>query len=431
MRRYRKIGLGVALLLLVVFGLQLPSRIMNVKARSLLSEYKLDRAERCLRISARLGPRLPETHLLFARTFRKQGEGEEMLKALDRFQSRGGRPEVADKEKLLYSVYGGDISGNLKAMDRLLIDQSGDEREILEAYVNGLMSNVRFEEAYTIIDEWKVAFPDDPLPHYARGRAAEHLRDDELAKQEYLTAIEKQPDHYRSLFALGRLHGSVNQFDAAKQYYSRCLEMAFDAAPRIGLAGCLLELGEPEAAKEETLKVTSQSPESLKKSYQRVGERLVGRPDAELLGKIEAALDNTPGALEWFNLAYQADPAKLDLRYARAMALRAAGKTEEARRELTAVSEAREKFREVDLIIDHLDMMAPEIESRLRIAEIFMEYGSAETAEYWLRSILAFNPNHPRAIELLSSYYAKLARQDPRYAATAEEFRQRAQASTR
>lgn len=354
-----------------------------------------------------------------------------MLEALDRYLNLGGDPEAVQTEQLLYSVYGGELRGNLQAMDRLLIDSSGDEREILEAYVNGLMSNVRFEEAYALIEEWKIAFPDDPLPYYARGRAAEHFRDGALARQEYEAALERQSDHARSLFALGRLHSSVNEFDAAKDYYRRCMQSTLDAAPRIGYANCLLELGELQAARQEIAKVTQQSLQSLTKSYQRVGERLAGRPDAELSAKIEMALENKEAALRWFEIAHEANPAKLDLRYSRAMALRAAGQTEEARRELIAVGEAREKLREVDLIIDHLDKSAPQIESRLRIAEIFMEYGSAETAEYWLKSILAFQPNHPRAIEMLSTFYAKLARQDPRYTAAAEEFRQRAQELTR
>lgn len=220
--------------------------------------------------------------------------------------------------------------------------------------------------------------------------------------------MTKRPDDLRCHYALGRFFLNQSRIELSERHARACESDVENGAVEILLGRCLWEQGDVASARETLLRVTEWSETDLRSSFQRVGEPLVGRPDAAVLGALEAAEGNHDAALHWLEVAYEAAPDDLDVRYARALALRETGETEAANRELAFVAEAREKLTEVDRLVDELDPYAPEVDKRLRIAELYREFGLNSSAEYWFRSILGHEPGHRRAHEALADYYQSL-----------------------
>lgn len=403
-RRLQRAGCAVSCLLLIVllFWLELPTRILKRQVQSHLDYSRVDEAEWWSQLALTLAPRSPNAHLLQARVLRKQNRVDEMGTRLLEYVELGGDPALARREEMLAMAQAGQLQTIFRELDRLLVNQDRDLQEVCEAYLNGLMANTLFNQGFVLATAWEETFPLDARPHYYRGRGLEHLHRFSEAEAEYQLAIDKQPDHTRSLYALGRYYLTRKEAARAKVYLGRCLAQKRPAAPRILYAQCLMQIGSHDQAKELLLDVQKLTTEELRTSFQRVGERLIGRPDAALLGQLESEAGNHQAALEHYETAFNAAPDDLDVRYARALVLRQLGKAEESARELTWVSTARQQLAKMDRVIDSLDPLAPDLEKRLEIAQVYLKYGSLQTAEYWLRSILGHEPQHTTAKELLA-----------------------------
>ena len=117
------------------------------------------------------------------------------------------------------------------------------------------------------------------------------------------------------------------------------------------------------------------------------------------------------------------DPNDLKARYALAVALRGVGQRAKAAEEFERVQKSRTALREVDRLVDEIVAKPgdPQIEKRFRVGELYMMHGSRKTAEFWLKNVLARDPNHKATHALLAQYYADKAKQNPSFDRLAQQ----------
>lgn len=400
------------LLLITLWYFQLFSFLLNGMAIRQLRVDHFDRTETFLRWSVSLGDRNPETYRLLARLDQKLSRYEEFSEHIKMFSSLGGDSKIARREEILFRATTGEASKLMNELAKMLIDQEDDADEVCSAFANGFLVDQEFEQAFVLIDQWKKSFPQDPRPHAANGRVQNYLSNNAVAEKEYRDALLKCPSHYPSAFALGRLLLETQHPQEALELYSRCLSMGKNAAAKIGAAKCYRQLGKTERARKLLLEVIDLPRQEVVTSYRHLGEVLEGEPAALELGSIELGAGNNEVALKHLTTAYEADPTDLDVRYTRAMALRQCGKNKAGTREMRAVNEARKALQIADKIVDKINPLEPQVEERIQVGQLYLENGSLRTAEYWLKSALAFDSRSVAAHELLAELYSRKAKED-------------------
>ncbi len=343
----------------------------------------------------------PETHFWRARVSRKLGLIDEFVAERERFVNSGGDRTRARRETSLAKAHLGEAQGLVQELADLLVEQDGDGDEICEAFANGFLIQNDYQQAFVLIEQWKQSFPNDPRPHFANGRVQDHLNNWPAAEKEYRDALAKQPDHYPSAYNLARLLLVNNHPADALPLFERSLGMRYNAIARIGIAKCQRQVGQTDLSRQTLTDVLREPAEHLSLSYQRLGEKLEGNPAAAELGSLELSAGRFASALKFLSIAHQANPRDLDVRYARALALRQAGQVAEGAQEIEAANAARAALVNADQIVDKLNPLQPQVEERLQVGEIYLRHGSLKTAEFWLTSALAHAPDSDRGRALL------------------------------
>ena len=399
------------------------SAVPRILAQRALEEHNLDKAEAMIRNAIRIGPKIAGDQILLARVLRKQGNHGAFDEALQQALALGADQQTTDVERLLAQAQSGSLDKIRARLDGLLISGGADDRELLEAYVNGCLASARLPEAETLLTGWASSFPDDAQPRYYRGRLLMFYGQNQKAAEEFRAALKQNPGHHPAAYLLGQILTQENRPADALESFRSAGSMIYNAAPRIGEAKALRSLGRVDEARNILQSVTEMQPGRIRKSYHRVGDRYEGLPAHLELGNLELADDQYEQALRWLDPAVEANSGDLSARHARGIALRGAGRSEEAARELEAVRAARLALREVDRLADLVDSNPDLIEERVRIGEIYLTHESKLTGEYWLKTALARDATHRRAHQLLADLYYSRAVEDDRYAKLAEHHR--------
>ncbi|WP_145205390.1 tetratricopeptide repeat protein [Thalassoglobus polymorphus] len=410
-------------MLLILVGLwyfQTFSYLSNWRAEQHLKVDHFDRAENALDWSLFFRDRNPETYRLRARLNRKLGQYDLFSENLEQFAQLGGDPLQARREEILARASGGEAPALMEELVKMLKNQEGDADEVCSAFANGFLVGQEYNQAFVVIENWKQSYPEDPRPHYTNGRVQDYLQNDYVAEQEYRDALAKCESHYPSAFALGRLLLETQHPQEAIKFFSRCLAMKKNGAAKVEIGKCYRQLGETEKAREVLEEAMNLPIDELMASYLLIQEIPAGNPAAFELGSLELGAGNNEAALKFLNIAYEADPSNLDVRYARAIALRQSGATEAGSAELQAVNNARTALQKADKIIDGINPVHPYVEERLQVGELYLNNGSLKTAEFWLKSVLAYEPTSIRAHELLSELYTRKAKRDSLFLKEAE-----------
>ena len=395
----------------------------NLMAQNAIGSRHLESALWWAQLAKRLSFNSGESEFIIARTLRKQGRLDEVGEHLKRAATLGVDKDRLDREELLAMAQSGEITRIQLRLDRMLIDQHGDGAEIAEAYANGLVICQRMEEAVAVLTAWQEAYPADPQANYARGLIYDHQGRSEEAELEYRAALKKAPTHHASQFALGRLLLSRNMIDEALEMFTRCESMPHNAAARINRSRCLRGLGRTEEALKILKEVVREPQSEILASYQSVGEVPETLTAQFELGTLESALEHHAEALPLLQEAVDFDPNDLKARYALAVALRGVGQRAKAAEEFERVQKSRTALREVDRLVDEIVAKPgdPQIEKRFRVGELYMMHGSRKTAEFWLKNVLARDPNHKATHALLAQYYADKAKQNPSFDRLAQQ----------
>ena len=376
-----------------------------------------------------LGPSTARSLFLQARLDRKQGRLEQFAASIARAEKGGVSKIKIQLENLLAISQTGRMSEIESRMGTLLIDQNHDAAEICEAFVLGCLLNYRFADAQKILDLWQADYPDDPQPHYLRGRILEHENNYEGSEKEFRLALKLQPRHAAAAYNLGRLLTLQQMPAEARDIYLACARMlTLPNAAWVGIGRSERALGHSEEARRWLLKGVdgSERPE-VQEVYRWMGETAESAraQAAQELGQLELDQQNFAEAVRWFEKAVKANPHDWKVRHGFATALRNNGELERAKETFAIVEEYRSAWQRIDKLFDQLQQHPTSAEVRTQIGAAFLKYYSENQGLIWLNSALSYDPNFSEAHELLADYFAAHMKENAQFEDLAKRHRRK------
>ncbi len=194
--------------------------------------------EECLKIWKTDG----EVHFAMARTCRRIGGDKGLARAIEYLQKAKRYkwvPEQIKLENLLIKAQAGYLPEATKQLQVILEEGHQDDVFILEALIIGCLQTNFFTEADRWAKVWIVQHPDDWLARYWHGAVLDAANQFPLAKEEYLKALELNPNGFDIHLRLAEALMRENTREEAMPHYEQALAADPDnAGALLGLARC-------------------------------------------------------------------------------------------------------------------------------------------------------------------------------------------------
>lgn len=395
-------------------------------ARRALVQRDYQRAWDWAQTARRFDAQNSETEFLQARIERKRGHLADAMQHLNRAGTLGGDRQRARREAVLAQAQSGDLEDILVELDRMLVDHSEDGVDICEAYVNGLLINGQLDNAEAVIQQWAIAFPKDPQPDHMQGRIAEFRRQSSLAEGHYRAAMGKEPRHLPSAYGLGRTHLEGNRWSEALTEFQKCLALPVRGPAQLGMARALAGLGREQEAL-DLLRTAARTPRNdWLDTCRQLGEPTEFDNLSFELGNLEAKAGRHREAIRWLQYAVDYNPRHKQARYQLALSLQAAGRAEEAKPHFQWYADLDAKLRERDRLHDIVARNSEDHAARIRLGELYLETESEAAGLFWLRGVLAEEPQNGAAHTTLADWFERAAHTRPEYQGLAKYHRARA-----
>ena len=350
----------------------------------------------------------PETRILLARAYRKSHDVEQAYDELNAYYQLAGATDEYQQEQWLFKAQIGENADLQRHLSELLINPQGDIQDICETYVNSCVLNYQFNEALQILDLWEADFPEDPLPHFMRGKIYEHSRALKEATDEFQKTLKKDPQYAPAAYSLARVQLTLKKTEAAMRYYEMAIDNTEYPAPaQVGLARCLRLLNRNDAAKELLIEVLKKENAQLQKEYQAMGDHKSAANSVVQLemGNLELAEKNYEAALQWLEPAAQANPIDLAIKNSLALVYSRLGRKQEAKTLSLKIKETNEALEEIQDLLDQIREKPDDVELRFQIGKRYLNYVSEEQGIVWLNSVFRSRPHHWGAHDELARYY--------------------------
>jgi tetratricopeptide (TPR) repeat protein len=428
----RRIGLITAAVLLAVATCGGWNALCRGMASRAMATRDYEAAERWLSAAVLWGGHA-ETCLQQARLARKLSALPTAVDWVARSASAGLDELRVEQQRWLIAAQSGQLRDVEFALRRWLPQvEPEDSVDLCEAYANGLFMSGRTQEALLIIDTWRQDAPSDPLPLLMKGRSEEAHRRAEQAEAAYLAVLDVTPGQPHAEYAMGRLRFHQNQPEPALAHYSSAAAgFTANAAPRLGMARCLMQLGRTDEAAVQLEPLAELSAAEVRRAFALVQDPDPCRPIDRVRGECLVALGDYQSAIRHLTRALEVDPKEPTLRYQLAQAWRSTGRIEDAKLLLEEISADRAAIQEADRLVDTVaqNFSAPQIDIRFQLAELFFLHDSKRRAEYWYKTILNHDPRHAATHARLAECYDLWGLDDPEYRMVADHHRRLAVAS--
>lgn len=384
------------------------AEIPNSLARRAMTQRTPEYAMSLLDWSEWIAGATSNTEFLRARASRKLGRWDEMKQHLARAEKLGGDKIRLQREDWLAKAQSGQLRLVQSRRNQMLLDPLDDTEEICEAFVLGYLSLQHFDEALPLIESWSADYPENPQPHYLKGLILAEERKFAQADASFRKALQIRPSHFQARFALANSLLSERKEKEALEKFQECAQRHTDATVELGIAKCLLGLGELMKAKASLESSVTKYPNDFKLRLE-LGRLLIN--------------DDFQAALSHLEQAHKIHSNSSEAQYLLAQALIRLGRREEAAEYLTFVSEANEQMTEMNKLLERVAGNETDVESRLQIAFIQLKYGTEREAILWFQSVLNIDPKNAAANEALANFYEKKSAENPHYADLSAYFR--------
>lgn len=413
--RIRRIFFWVAFgLAIVLWGLSGGfCRITNHFAVGAIQQKNFEAADSWLRLTQRLQPTNAHALFLAARAARLQDDFQAMGRLLDAAERNGMDADRVILERQLSQAQSGFLKDVELEITARLAKGDRDLSEICEAYANGLAKESRFDTALEILKAWRADQPDAPVPLYRIGRIEEYLLQLDLAKGNYRAAIAKDKNFFPAVFGLARLCLKENDSNESLQLYKRCLRMPKPAAAKIGMAMSNIKLGDVESAKALFQEVIKLGSEASRQSYASVGEPYERFIAASELGTLLSNEGKFEQALGFLEMALDENPRDISARYSKALALRGMKRDREAELEFESVSKTKDALQKVSSLRDKIIRSEADVDSRIELGKLLVQFESERTGLFWLRSALVHGEDNAKVHEALAEFYESHLTMEP------------------
>ena len=417
--RWRQVILLVTLICLFAGGWCWYVRRPAWAAQEALRIGNDNEAEQLLKAAGKRWPQQEswkaEVEFLRARLARHRGKLREMHQHLVAARDAGYDLGKLNREQTLAKAQLGEMRGAERELATLLNDPKGDEQEICNAFVQGYLQIQQYEAARQLLSSWASDFPEDPRPLFLRGTVQMNAELWKEAEADFRKALSVEPGHAQSAYHLASVLLTQKHPDRAMKFFRvAAQDKTLKLTALAGQGHCYRLLGKPDKSRQKLNEILEVHPKDVTANFEL------------------ARLDLDDGDYQKARLRLEpivaADPRHTDARYHLAIVLREQGDPAAAQEHFLAVREINEQLANASDLAERITMDASSAESRLKIAKIYMQYGSRREGLMWLRSVLTFVPNHSEALKELEQYYRTRFREDPeneRFRELAEQYQQR------
>ncbi|GAB4137712.1 MAG: hypothetical protein Tsb009_05350 [Planctomycetaceae bacterium] len=368
------------------------NRFALSRARANLEQRNHDAALVWLNRAMMLNDNHAETHFLLARTYRRLEDFAKVNHHLKKAHDLGWDLKQLEREQNIALAQTGQFSAMARHFPELFMNAGSDGPEISQAYVLMLMSQFRLQPAMEVLDAWQRDFPEDPQPYVLRGRALSVIRNWKEAEDQYKRALELSSTHWEARRELAKCLMEQLRFKEAEEHLRKCLNHdASDVKAAVAYATCLRKRNQLEQARS-----------LLKKHWDHLQDDLDALRE---MGQIELAAERPKQAVKYLRLAVKQNPVDRETRYILAQALRAAGETQAAQKELAFVNQATKPVLRLGQLVPKLVDDPENIDLRFEIAKITWTYKSRPEGVRWFQSLLQFAPDHSPTHLALARHY--------------------------
>lgn len=414
-QRWKRLSV-VALLLLVISTSPyiFPAIIAEIclrRSEAMIQRRCFARSLILLQSAAGWSPGDPQIPILQARCSRYLEDWTACSRFLDRAETCGLPDSAIRRERLLCEVQRGEFPSGpdttYSQIIRSLESDSSTEESIAvcETFVTGLLKLRDTDRVERLLDAWAADAPlDADLCHF-RAKVSKLRAEEDQACEWLRKSCSLAPARPDLRMALGNMLGDNQQFGAAAESFSVCLELLntdpdsaddpaqMQATANLQLARCFFSMGQTDAAERA---LQDASPLS------HPGEALL------LQGKILVSREAFAEAIALFRPALHMRSWDTEIRYALGTALRAANLSEEAAEHFEFITRASAEVERAGRLIEKAAVDPANADIRCEVAAILLKYADPKEAEPWINACLLLQPQHKLALQLRQQLSAEL-----------------------
>jgi tetratricopeptide (TPR) repeat protein len=357
------------------------------EARPLLEQYLADR------------PNSAEAHFRAAQAAQRVGDLAAAERHLERAAALGWDASDIELERALIAAMAGQIgSAEGILLDRLAAG-SPESSQILAVLLPAYAAEFRWNEAYTLTDQWVRLRPLDAHAWAWRGEVCERRRLRNEAVDALRESVRLDQNDKRVRLQLARLLLEVHQPGEAAGHLDWLRDQQpDDPAVSRQLALCREAQGAPDEAAALLDRVIAADPTGAAALRDR--------------GRLELNRGRPEAAVPFLRQAVDRDLSDPDALNSLAIALQQTGATEEAR----AIEERRQRteadLKKVGELVRLIAASPHDADLRREVGELFLRNGRDQDGLRWLESALREQSDHAATHCLLADYFERKGRKD-------------------
>jgi tetratricopeptide (TPR) repeat protein len=374
-----------------------------------LAEYHLRRAHKALqypRYAQALAelrralfyrPGSARLHLLAARTARQAGQIQDALDHLEKCRElQKGASEEQQLEEYLVRVQTGEVDQVLPFLQPYLAQEGPYAPLVLEALTRAFMADHRTDLAWGCLGRWLLLQPNNAEALFWRGMwftQRDNLAD---AQKNFAMSLEVDPERVPARLALAEMLKARRKAKEAAEQYETVLRLApGEAAARIGLAQCYLDLGRPADARAQLEAVPPEKQDGADALWLRGA-----------LAMQEGRLEQAEPLLR---KAFVQQPYHPEAGYHLLLCLQRLRKVDQVHKQKARIRQVENDQKRM-LIITLQELKATPSNPALQceLGEIYLRLKMTQRGVHWLHSALKIDPTNRRAHERLRDYYEAL-----------------------
>jgi tetratricopeptide (TPR) repeat protein len=345
-------------------------------------------------LSAR--PTSPEAHALAAQLALEKGDLAKVTDELNRARALGYPKPRLERLHAVTLARIGRYAEAEPILVRLLGQSSSPDPTVEASLARVYLMTYRLRQAEDLIERWIQHAPADGRPYLWLTEIDRRMEVDNLdtPRRHYRQALERDPELDAARLGLAETLRKMHRNDEARQEYSHYLARhPDDVAALVGMGSTAIALGDPTAAIPILDRAVKIAPDAV--------NVLKGR------ASLAMAFGQAREALACLDRALGVDPFDTESLYARSRARAALGDKTGASRDLELFKQYERDHAELLALRGSLMAHPTNNDLRSQVARWMFAHGRVEEGLGWANAVLASDPNHQVANQLLADHYAK------------------------
>jgi tetratricopeptide (TPR) repeat protein len=347
--------------------------------------------EECLKVWKTDG----EVHFAMARVSRRIGKFDQAREHLQKAKQHNWVASQIKLENILLKAQTGYLPEATKQLEPILEEGHQDDVYILEALIIGCIQTNFLADANRWAMIWIRQHPDDWLAHYWHGIILEGANQHALAKDEYLKALELNPNGFDTHLRLAEVMMRERVSKEAMEHYEKALEAdPQNASALFGLARCQQTFRSHDVTKATLDRLIELHPDSIG-AY-------------GLHSKLADEEDRPEEALQWLKKAQAIDPNDRMTNQKLVEILHQLKRDEEARQVERRIQEQERQLTRLDDINKELLNQPKDVLLRNEAGNILLQLGKPEKALHWFLGAFLIDRKDQAAKEGMGKCFQKM-----------------------